>query len=214
MYLLACSVVMLVAIYQWWRAFVAASDIDTYNKNIQSPIWLCLIPALFMLTPFIVSALDELHFHGGHSIPISSGIGSVAASLFGALVVLAATVVDGIRHRSERGYGISGKRLVLAASASLVLVATTSHLMFARDAGTVTFELFRDEVNDMHCDSGLVLFRWDRSPDSPVQYRCPRGYLLNRHSSFPFLPWPDYSEVYSADLAVALHEIMSQIPEQ
>jgi len=119
----------------------------------------------------------------GHGITISAGIISVALALFGALIVL-------------------------AASASLVLIASTSHLIFTRDAGTVAFEFFRDEVNDMHCDAGRILIQWDQSPDTPVRYRCPRGYMLNRHASVPFLPWPDYSEGYSADLAVALHEML------
>jgi len=39
----------------------------------------------------------------------------------------------------------------------------------------------------------------------PVRYRYPRGYMLNRHSSLPFMPCPDYSKGYSADLVAALH---------
>jgi len=208
MYLLACSIVMLVAMYQGLRAFIGASDIRALHKRMHSPIWLHTIPAGLMVAPVIASMFDELRLQGGHPIETSTGIVSIALALFGALIVLAAAVVDGIRHRTERGHGFSGKRLVLAASASLVLVAATSHLMFARDAGTVTFEFFRDEVNDMHCEASRILIRWDQSPDTPVRYRCPRGYMLNRHASLPFLPWPDYSEGYSADLAVALHEML------
>jgi len=103
--------------------------------------------------------------------------------------------------------------LIWVSSTSLVLVATTSHLMFTRDAGTVLFDAFREEVNDMHCEAGQILIQWDHSPDSPIRYRCPRGYLLNRHASLPFLPWPDYSEGYSADLAVALHEMLKNAQE-
>jgi|GEM_PF-4145256 len=67
-------------------------------------------------------------------IPVAIGSGRFSAwlALPGALVILAATVVDGIRHRTERGFGFSAKRLTLAASAS----AATSHLMFTRDTGS------------------------------------------------------------------------------
>jgi len=208
MYLLACSVVMLVAMYQGLRAFIGASDIRALHKRLHNPVWLHAIPAGLMVTPVIASMFDELRLQGGHPIAISTGIVSVSLALLGALIVLSATVVDGVRHRTERGFGFSAKRLTLAASASLVLIAATSHLIFTRDAGTVTFEFFRDEVNDMHCEASRILIQWDHSPDSPVRYRCPRGYMLNRHASLPFLPWPDYSEGYSADLAVALHEVL------
>jgi len=219
MYLLACLVAMLVAMYLGLRAFIGASDIHDLSKRLNSLVWLYIIPAGLMLAPVMASMLDELQLRRGNPIAISTGIVSVALALLGALIVLAATVIDGVRHRTERGFGLSARRLVLAASASLVLVSAASHLMFIRDAGTVTagtvtFEFFRDEVKDMHCEAGLILIRWDQSPNSPVQYRCPRGYMLNRHASRPFLPWPDYSAGYSADLAVILHEIMRQMPER
>jgi len=38
-------------------------------------------------------------------------------------------------------------------------------------------------------------------------------HMLNRHASLPFLPWPDYREGYSADLAVALHEMLKNARE-
>jgi len=213
MYLMACTVVMLVAIYQWLRGFIAASDIHARPKHLHSSAWLYLIPAFLTLAPFFASMLDEVQLIRGHGIAISAGIISVALALFGALVVLVATVVEGIRHRIEPGFGFSVRRLVLAASASVVLVAATSHLMFIRDAGSVLFDAFRSEVNDMHCEASRILIQWDQSPDTPVRYRCPRGYMLNRHASLPFLPWPDYSEGYSADLTVALHEILKDIPK-
>jgi len=208
MYLLACSMALLLAMYQSLRAFIDARDINALHKNFIPSIWLYLIPVNLMHAPFMASMFDEVRLQGGHPIETSTGIISAALALLGALIVLAATVVDGIRHRTEPGFGFSGKHLILVASASLVLVAATSHLIFTRDAGSVLFEAFRDEVNDMHCEASRILIRWDHSPDSPVQYRCPRGYMLNRHASLPFLPWPDYSEGYSADLAVALHEML------
>jgi len=202
-----------VAMYQGLRAFIDTSDIRALHKRMHSPIWLHTIPAGLMVAPVIASMFDELRLQGGHPIAISTGIVSVALALLGAFMVLAAIVVDGIRHRTEPGFGFSAKRLTLAASASLVLVAATSHLMFTRDAGTVLFDAFREEVSDMHCEAGRILIQWDHSPDSPVRYRCPRGYMLNRHASLPFLPWPDYSEGYSADLAVALHEMLENAQE-
>jgi len=216
MYFLACSVVMLLAIYQWVQSFIRTPDDGPRSKNLHGVTWLYLIPSCLMSAPVLATLFDEFQLQRGQPLAISAGIISVTLALFGALVVWVAILVDGIRHRrTQRGFVFfSGRRLALATSVSLVLVSATSHLIFARDAGTVIFEFFRDEVKDMHCDSGLVLFQWDRSPDSPVRYRCPTGYILNRHSSLPFMPWPDYHEGYSADLAAALHEIMKDLPER
>jgi len=214
MYFLACSVVMLLAIYQWVQIFIRVPDDGRHSKNLHGVTWLYLISSCLMCAPILATILDEFQLQRGQPLAISAGMISVALAPFGALVIWVAILVDGIRHRrTQRGFGFFGRHLVLATSVSLVLVSATSHLMFARNAGTVTFEFFRDEVKDMHCDSSLVLFQWDRSPDSPVRYRCLRGYMLNRHSSLPFMPWPDYDEGYSADLAAALHEIMKDLSE-
>jgi len=160
MYLLACSVVMLVAMYQGLRAFIGAPDIRALHKRLNTPpIWLHMIPAGLMVAPVIASVFDELRLQSGQSIAISSGIINVTLALLGALIVLAATVIEVIRHRTQRNFGFSVRRLVLAASASLVLVSATSHLMFTRDAGTVLFDAFREEVNDMHCEASRILIR-------------------------------------------------------
>jgi len=186
MYFLACSVVMLLAIYQWVQSFIRTPDDGPRSKNLHGVTWLYLIPSCLMSAPVLATLFDEFQLQRGQPLAISAGIISVTLALFGALVVWVAILVDGIRHRrTQRGFGFLGRRLVLATSVSLVLVSATSHLMFASDAGTVTFEFFRDEVKDMHCDSSL-----------------------------PFMPWPDYSEEYSADLAAALHEIMKDLPER
>ena len=50
----------------------------------------------------------------------------------------------------------------------------------------------------------MILARWDEKANSPVVYRCPKAYLLNRFASAPFVPWPDYTEGESEDLGRAL----------
>ncbi|WP_394817255.1 MULTISPECIES: hypothetical protein, partial [Citrobacter freundii complex] len=70
--------------------------------------------------------------------------------------------------------------------------------------GMVAFGFFRDQVKDMHCDADVILARWDEKANSPVVYRCPKAYLLNRFASAPFVPWPDYTEGESEDLGRAL----------
>jgi len=214
MYLLACSVAILLVIYKWMHTLIRASDDRPLSKHLHGITWRYLMPSCLMFAPIFASILDEFQLQRGQPFAIHSGIISVALALFGALMIWVAILMDGIRHRrTQRGFGFLGSWLLLATSVSLVLVSAISHLMFARDAGTATFEFFQAEVKDMHCDSGLILFRWDRSLDSPVRYRCPRGYLLNRHSSLPFMPWPDYDEGDSLDLTAALHEIMKDLPE-
>jgi len=141
---------------------------------------------------------------------VSSGKISVALGLVGALAVLAVAVVRGMRRRQQPGFWFVGWLLASVLSAGVALAATASQLAFtsSADSGMVSFVFFRDQVKDMRCDSDVILARWDRSADSAVVYRCPKAYLLNRYAAAPFVPWPDYTEGSSADLAAALHEVL------
>jgi len=60
MYLMACTMVMLVGIYQWLRGFIAASDIHAGPKHLHGFARLYLIPAFLMLAPFFASMFDEV----------------------------------------------------------------------------------------------------------------------------------------------------------
>jgi len=213
MYVMACTMVILVTIYQFLRAFIGASDVRSLHKQMHGPMWLYLIPVFFMPAPFFASMWDEMQLIRGQPLAISAGIISVALTLFGALVVLVATVVDGIRHRTERGFGFSGRRLVLAASASLALVAATSHLIFTRDAGTVTFEFFRDEVKDMHCEIGRILIQWNHSPAPPCAIAARAGICSIAMPACRSC-LGRITAKYSADLAVALHEMLENAKKQ
>jgi len=72
MYLLACSVMMLLASYQGLRTFIATSDIRALHKRLHNPIWLYMIPAGLMTAPIMASIFDELRLQGGHPIETSA----------------------------------------------------------------------------------------------------------------------------------------------
>jgi len=212
MYLLTCFVVLIPVMFTSLKGMLNVAMKGQAPDPRYHP-FKTFLPALLanlMLSPLLAALFDEWRLHSGQAIAASTGAASVMLALIGAAGILVLTVRDGFRNRHGLGFWGTGKCLALTVAASIGVVATTSHLLFTHGehAGTVAFDAFRDAAPDIQCDASVLLIRWSGEQDSPVQYRCPTTYLLNRHASRPFLPWPDYREGYSADLAVVLHEML------
>jgi len=208
MYLLSCLVVFALVMFSTIRIMMEVSGFPLFR------IFLPMLLVFLMSSPLFASFfIDEGQLHSGQPIMLSTGEVSVVLSLMGSAGVLVLIVRDFVMFwdiRPGLGFWGTGKCLALTIASGIGVVATTSHLMFTHGehAGTVAFDAFRDAAPDIECDASVLLFRWNGERDSPVEYRCPTVYLLNRHASKPFLPWPDYRAGQSADLAVALHDMM------
>ena len=42
------------------------------------------------------------------------------------------------------------------------------------------------------------------SGEKPITYRCPTSYVLNPYTRSPFVPWPDFQDGESLELAKAV----------
>ncbi|QRD62685.1 hypothetical protein H8Z72_22570 (plasmid) [Xanthomonas citri pv. citri] len=135
----------------------------------------------------------------------------VLAGAGGALAVLVSLAeLHRMRHRST--FGATGFALAGLIAGAVVLTAGIKHLtFFGDDGGFVALDFFRDKVKDVDCADAILIIEpvveQGTGVPSAVTYRCPRGYVINRLAVHPFMPWPDYDEGTSADLAAALAEL-------
>lgn len=212
MYLLACIVVMGFAVFLWPRTFAGPdAGLRERRADFHKYVGLVFLPACLMAAPVIGTLVDVMLLGSGASVSPSRGTVSIVLGMVGAAVVLLVAVARGIQRRQQPGFWFVGWLLASVLAAGVALVATASQLLFVSlgESGMVAFGYFRDQVKDMpDCDADTILARWDRSGASPVVYRCPKAYLFNPLASAPFVPWPDYTEGSSADLAAALHKVM------
>ncbi len=173
--------------------------------------WGLLLLLAFAATwPTASSMLDANRFNQGDAITFSGGMMNVIISLLASLVLVLIYVYKTYRYVMKRDAGPRIYWFPLAAvMTTIIFIAAASQLAFSarQDAGMVSFDYFRDDVQDMHCDANLLPAAWDGNPDHPVRYRCPSGPLLNSLTRVPFAPWPNYNAGESLDLAKAMYAL-------
>ena len=221
MYVLACAIVCGIAAAQALFNMpaiieaLAAGDRRASLRKWAATGGLVLLPALLMAAPVFASFYDAARMAAGSSIPVSSGRVSVAMGLVGGVAVVALAIGRAIASWPGASFWSVGRLLAGILFGSIAITATALQLSFLdKNSGMVSFGFFRDQVKDMHCDSDVILARWDMREGTPVIYRCPKAYMLNGYSSAPFVPWPDYTEGVSVDLGKALHAVLKDAKQQ
>lgn len=213
MYLLACLVLLFDTLAQILRAFSrldVASGIAGLNGLAKA--WAQLPLTLLASAPVFALFLDAAGDLSGKGIQPTSGLVSVWMSLVGAglfLLLLGRRTWSQSREGQALGFWGVGRIVGCVLACGLILISTTKQLAFVdRTAGAIGFTYFRDKVSDMICDADVLLAKLDLDAGGPVEYRCPTSFVLNRYSSAPFVPWPDYSEGTSAQLGAQLKEMI------
>lgn len=217
LYLVCLLVLMFIAVSRMFGTInqmsksVASGQIP---RQWHSALYTSVLPASLALAaaaPLVSTFMDGAAASSG-GVAMSSGKGSVwiafvAAS--GALAYYGWPLTKALRL-GNAGFGRTGALVAPTACAALLLAITGLQLEFAhhKDAGTVSFGYVRDQVHDAKCNAETVLARWDMSADKPIIYRCPTLLILNSYSTTPFVPWPDYIEGESKDLAKAVSELI------
>lgn len=84
----------------------------------------------------------------------------------------------------------------------LGLVMGTQHFAFT-DSQTrlVNLDLIRSAVTDIDCDSPVIAVNWSPGLDAGAEYRCPTQGVLYSSGDQPFIPWPNYHDGTSRQLA-------------
>lgn len=117
------------------------------------------------------------------------------------------------------GFWNAGHIILLMTAGGVCMISAAEHLSFYRSSsdGWANLELIKEisPISDMkNCNASIVLVR--NSDSGAIEYRCPTIMIVNRHSSQPFVPWPDYTEGSSQQLGDAIRDIKSQatVPDQ
>lgn len=177
---------------------------------------LYFIAAIMATTPISAVFYEALMQQNGNALSASPGQASVWVSLAGACVI-AVLLVAQIRKELKINGGLSFWRMggyaIVALAVFEVGMATAMQVAFVNDqAGMVNFDAFRSEVQDIECDSSILLARFEkRETGSAVVYRCPTLMILNRNASAPFVPWPNYTEGSSMELGKAIDAIKAEM---
>jgi hypothetical protein len=160
------------------------------------------------VAPITLMAAPVLTSFYGNLLTARTG---VALSIVGALLMLAFVAVCVVRRPGRPGFWYAGWCVMGALAAGLVLFAGINQLAFVVPKGSITLWDWRfvaDQVKDMPpCYRKAILVRW-KPGDKQAVYRCPDDdiFVLNGSTLNPYLPWPNYTEGSSADLAVALNK--------
>lgn len=209
MYLLACVVVMWATLMQLLSRVVS---LDAKSKAVGL---LYMVAALMAAAPLLTTFYDAFLVESGKNLSMSSGRASVWVALGGSVllaVLLLTQVVEARRSRSGIGFWRMGGMVVFGVAVLELGVAAAKQASFADDrAGMLNFEFFREQVPEIKCGSDVVLARFEKREVPAVAYRCPTLFLLNRFSTTPFVPWPDYQEGVSKDLGKAIDDMQRRM---
>jgi len=211
-YSIACTLIVFFAFWRFNRntalAFGGSSKAEGVDwKRMAGAFLLFIVPAFLTIAPVITTIIDTRHWLRSEVLP-SKGTISVVISLIGGACVLIVALGSAIRHRFKPSFWFKGWLLLSTLSAIVIMVATIEQLSFVggTNVSSVDFNYVKPLVKDMHCASDVLLVHW-KYGDTAVTYRCPTRLMFNNFSERPFMPWPDYTEGKSTDLAEVLNNM-------
>lgn len=214
MYLWACTILMAVAlITAAMRMHATRRRLaeERYPAALASSLMstLTLLAALLVCAPVVSTVFSEALFQTG-GVRMRSGTPTVALSIAGGVLALMLVLAQAYVSRTKVTFITTGVMVLTFLSAGLVTVAGIKHFQFVGpDSGMANFDFFRDQASDMRCSSGIILYTGasadlHTSGERPITYRCPTSYVLNPYTRSPFVPWPDFKDGESLELAKAL----------
>ncbi|MFH6896763.1 MULTISPECIES: hypothetical protein [Providencia] len=174
--------------------------------------WLFYVPGFFLLlAPFIKSLMDassEQMDQSGSNLPVWLYLAGGLYLLFGAALLLRKAV-------KEKTLGQIGSILNIQILLWVGLYSTFTaydHLKFADEHfGIMSTGLIEiGGVKDVTCEQPLMLVNFTEGQTTPMQWRCPTGLSFMNQTNRPFVPWPDYTEGESEQLAAAMNKIMTE----
>lgn len=219
LYLLLCSLVMIVAMSKVHKVVLQMLEFMTTPEGARPNPVAALIPILVAAAytaPVMTLFFGVLYTGENVRIDASSGRMQIYLLLAGSLVILVAALMGARKAWSDRklAFWACGRLVILLLASTVGVLSAYKHLTFfsSDNDGIANVELLRDEANlgDMkECSSGVALVRFRDT--GPLAYRCPTSVLFNQDSQQPFTPWPDYVEGSSEDLAVAVRDIKAAV---
>lgn len=210
MYTLATAIISVVFCYRIFRLLYQAEHAQGVRMSELPGLvlgWACL--SFAALLPIGIAYFDATANRSMTPWVVISGVAGF---------VLAACALGSMwrdyRHSRKVSFLDVGANIVLVAAGLLVCVAGYKHVQFASDeAGWANIEALHElnYAGDLACAGGVVIVNWPAEDSNvPARYRCPTGFAFGTHAQLPFVPWPDYQEGESLELAKALAELKSR----
>lgn len=219
MYLIMTILSMIAALFSFAKTMkVVLEEASPDNEKRMAAIrhvkltWLFYVPAFFLLlAPFIKSFMDA----GSDQMDQSSSNLPVWLYLAGGLYLLFGAVLSFRKAAKEKTLGQIGTILNIQVLLWVGLYSTFAaydHLKFAdENFGIMSTRLIEiGGVKDVSCDQALMLVNFTEGQTTPMKWRCPTGFSLMNKTNRPFVPWPDYTEGESEQLAAAMNKIMTE----
>nr|WP_052219363.1 hypothetical protein [Providencia rettgeri] len=219
MYLIMTVLFMIAAIFSFAKTMKVVLEEASLDKEKRIAAigqvkltWLFYVPAFFLLlAPFIKSLMDagsEQVDQSGSNLPVWLFLAGGLYLLFGAALLLR-------KAMKEKTLGQIGTILNIQILLWVGLYSTFAaydHLKFADEHfGIMSTRLIEiGGVKDVTCEQELMLVNFTEGQTTPMQWRCPTGFSLLNKTNRPFVPWPDYTEGESKQLAAAMNKIMTE----
>lgn len=207
LYLLLSSLLLLACVFSMHKNTFGAVSNPPYRPN-----------PFRVLVPFLVASaycapvlalFTGVFFRGDEGETASGSDSSIYLMLASSMVCLAygaACMFKSLRT-GQIGFWPAGLMVSVLLAGVVGSLSAYSHLSFYsnKNAGLANLELLREvtTLKDMGgCKSGMALVHFNDV--GPLLYRCPTSVIFSPSSKEPFLPWPDYVEGTSSDLAAAV----------
>lgn len=179
------------------------------------PVWrsaILLLPVSVLAAPIAIELFKMSLFMQGSTVALTGENLDMWLTIAGGALAVA---VFGVRLWCHRHAGPTftgaGEHVLGIVIGAYMLGAGIDELHFlgnGADAGAADLAFFREHgVSDIKCSKALILVRRDAS--GPARYRCPTSVVVGQFSTAPLIPWPDYSEGTSIQLATALRRLES-----
>ncbi|ENM2127071.1 hypothetical protein AB6W13_004153 [Escherichia coli] len=198
LYMLLCCFLMLISTFVMFRAMSAISKGSAIENR--SEFFLIVLATLGIASPFIVAIITINEIMTSNAFTDFS-LGAQWAGMVSAVVLMG---LYARRVWKEKTFLFTGAFL----ASSLMAFIFTDSLVFVSHKNTgvlATFVLVKN-AGDIDCARPAMIVHYSKGV--PTDWRCPTSIMLMAYSSYPFLPWPEYSHGTSQSLTAVLDTFM------